>query len=117
MSKKQQKMSPEQIQTVARMFKVLGEPTRLMILRLLFKKPLTVSEIVLALESKQANVSKQLGMLHGAGLVSRKRCGNQVTYAIGEPMIFELCELVCGKLQRDAVSHAKSMGVKASALR
>ena len=99
------------------MFKVLGEPTRLMILRLLFKKPLTVSEIVLALESKQANVSKQLGMLHGAGLVSRKRCGNQVTYAIGEPMIFELCELVCGKLQRDAVSHAKSMGVKASALR
>jgi ArsR family transcriptional regulator len=117
MQKKSPPMSSEQIQTVARMFKVLGEPTRLSILKLLFEKPLTVTELVEALESKQANVSKQLGMLFDAGLVSRQRNGNQILYAISEPMIFDLCELVCCKLQRDAVSQARAMGVKASALR
>lgn len=117
MSKKSPPMTQEQIRTVARMFKVLGEPSRLTILKLLFEKPLTVTELVEAMHTKQANVSKQLGMLYDAELVSRQRDGNQVTYAICEPMIFELCGLVCCKLQKDAVQQAKTMGVKASALR
>lgn len=110
-------MSHDQVQTVARMFKVLGEPTRLSILKLLFEGEMTVTQLVEALQSKQANVSKQLGMLFDAGLVSRTRNGNQVVYAISEPMIFDLCDLVCCKLQRDAVTQARTMGVRASALR
>ena len=117
MSKKSPSMTPEQIQTVARMFKVLGEPTRLSILKLLFDKPLTVTEIVVALDTKQANVSQQLGMLYDADLVTRTRHGNQVTYAICEPMIFDLCSLVCCKLQKDAVQQAKNMGISATAFR
>ncbi|MAX24981.1 MAG: transcriptional regulator [Phycisphaeraceae bacterium] len=117
MSKKSPPMSPLQIKTVARMFKVLGDPTRLAILKMLFDQPLTVTEMVEALEAKQANISKHLGMLHDAGLVSRERNGNQVIYAICEPMVFDLCQLVCCKLQKDAVQQARDMGIKASALR
>lgn len=117
MSKKSKPMTPQQIQTVARMFKVLGEPSRLSILRLLFDGPMTVGELVIEMDSKQANISKQLGMLHDAELVSRSRDGNQIYYAICEPMLFDLCALVCSKLQKDATSQAKAMGVKASALR
>lgn len=87
---------------VAHVFSVLSEPTRLQILQVLREGPRTVSELVSALEMKQANVSKQLGVLHQSGLVARERDGAHVRYSIAEPMIFELCELVCGKIRRDA---------------
>ena len=55
-----------------------------------------------ALGAKQANVSKQLGILFDAGLLSRVRRGSQVFYSVREPMIFDLCGLVCRKLRTDA---------------
>ena len=51
---------------------------------------------------KQANVSKHLGVLHDHHLVKRKRDGVSVRYEIADPMIFALCNLVCGKMERDA---------------
>jgi hypothetical protein len=32
----------------------------------------------------------------------REQRGNQVIYSISEPKVFELCKLVCDKLNRDA---------------
>lgn len=60
----------------------------------------TVSELQEALGASQQNVSKHLGMLHEAGLVSREKHGTSVYYAIGDEMVFKLCELVCGALRR-----------------
>lgn len=97
------------LEAVARLFAVLAEPTRLAILQELKGGPRVVSELVEALGAKQANVSKQLGILHTAGLLSRERDGNLVRYAIAEPMIFDLCELVCGKLRRDAERQLESL--------
>jgi DNA-binding transcriptional ArsR family regulator len=51
---------------------------------------------------KQANVSKHLAVLHDHRFVKRSRDGTTVHYEIADPMIFELCTLVCGKMQRDA---------------
>ena len=51
---------------------------------------------------KQANVSKHLGVLHNQHLVKRKREGSSIRYQIADPMIFSLCNLVCGKMERDA---------------
>lgn len=90
------------LEGVARLFGVLAEPTRLDILQKLKQGPRSVKELVESLGAKQANVSKQLGILHDAGLVTRTRSGAMVLYAIGDPMVFELCNLVCSKLQRDA---------------
>ena len=51
---------------------------------------------------KQANVSKHLAVLYTAHLVKRERQGNSILYAIADPMIFSLCNLVCGKMEKDA---------------
>jgi DNA-binding transcriptional ArsR family regulator len=98
------------LEAVARLFGVLAEPTRLQILQSLKERPLSVSELVDELGAKQANVSKQLGILHSAGLLTRERDGNLVRYGISEPMIFELCDLVCGKIRRDAERQLAALG-------
>ena len=95
-------LTPTQFQAVGRLFGVLSDPSRLSILHLLKMGPLNVSELVDKTGMKQANVSKQLGLMFDVGLLSRQRVGNQVRYGIHEPLIFQLCDLVCQKLQRDA---------------
>lgn len=104
----------EQLEAVARLFRVLAEPTRLEILQTLNENARSVNDLVERLGAKQANVSKQLGILHAAGLLARERHGSEVHYSIREPMIFELCELVCGKLQRDAERLAASFPNRAT---
>lgn len=100
----------DSLEAVARLFGALAEPTRLALLQELKGGPLAVGELVERIGAKQANVSKQLGALHAAGLVGRARDGNLVRYSVAEPMIFELCELVCGKLRRDAERQLAALG-------
>ena len=95
-------LDQNQLQAVAKLFDLLAEPTRLDILQNLKKKPLSVGQIVDATQAKQSNISKQLGILHNSGLLKRERQGNLIFYSIADPMIFDLCALVCGKLRKDA---------------
>ena len=60
----------------------------------------TVSELQEALGASQQNVSKHLGILHGAGMVGRTKQGNRTLYSISDPSVFELCEQVCGGVRR-----------------
>jgi len=46
-------------------------------------------------------------VLYDAGLLTRRKQGTQVLYAIAEPMVFELCKIACDKLNRDAARPAK----------
>src|SRR5437016_1275945 len=96
-----------QLQAVADLFTVLSEPTRLKILQFLQRGPATVGEIIEATGLKQANASKQLGILHGAGILAREKDGNAVRYSIRLPLVFDLCALVCDGLRREAEVRAK----------
>jgi DNA-binding transcriptional ArsR family regulator len=60
----------------------------------------TVGELQEALGASQQNVSKHLGVLHSAAMVSRARSGNSVVYSISDPTVFELCQQVCGGVRR-----------------
>jgi DNA-binding transcriptional ArsR family regulator len=104
-----QPMSPDQIEVVAELFGVLSESTRLRILQLLQDEPRAVGEIVAELDLKQANVSKQLGILHAAAVLKRRGEGNRVIYSIAMPVIFDLCKLVCGQAARRAEDRAKRL--------
>jgi DNA-binding transcriptional ArsR family regulator len=95
-------LSTEQLGAVARLFSVLSEPSRLGLLQALQAGPLSVGELVEECGMKQANVSKHLGVLYDHRLVKRERNGISVRYEIADPMIFSLCNLVCGKMERDA---------------
>jgi len=105
-------LNPQQLESVAELFGVLAESTRLALLQELRGGPLAVGELVEALGAKQANVSKQLGILHSAGFVGRERQGNSVRYFIADELVFRLCELVCAKLRREAEREFKAMGGK-----
>jgi DNA-binding transcriptional ArsR family regulator len=92
-------MSPEALGFVAQRFKVLSEPLRLEILQHLEKGESSVSDITLAVESTQPNVSKHLRILQDGHLIARRQVGNTVYYRIADDSVFELCRLVCGSLR------------------
>jgi DNA-binding transcriptional ArsR family regulator len=101
------KLRSDQLERVAAMFRAFAEPTRLAILQELKSGELSVSAIVERLDSSQANISKQLKLLHEAGLVTRRKRSTQVLYAISGPMVFKVCSLVCDKLNLDTRKISK----------
>ena len=88
------------IELVAQRFRVLGEPMRIKLLDRLREQAATVTELQEALGASQQNVSKHLGILHAAGMVTRTKEGNSTRYAISDPSVFELCDQVCGGVRR-----------------
>jgi DNA-binding transcriptional ArsR family regulator len=85
---------------IAQRFRVLGEPMRIRLLDRLRDGDATVGELQEALGASQQNVSKHLGVLLAAGMVSRTKRGTSSLYAIADHGVFELCEQVCGGLRR-----------------
>jgi DNA-binding transcriptional ArsR family regulator len=90
----------ELAELIAQRFRVLGEPMRIKLLDRLREGEATVGELREALGASQQNVSKHLGVLHGAGMVSREKAGTSTRYAIADESVFDLCEHVCGGLRR-----------------
>lgn len=88
-------MNEVTLERVAKQFRTLGEPFRLRILQSLEMGEKSVGNLVSALDGNQPNVSKHLQILFDAELVRRRRDGTSIVYAIGDPMVFKLCELVC----------------------
>jgi DNA-binding transcriptional ArsR family regulator len=88
------------IELVAQRFRVLGEPMRIKLLDQLRGGDATVSELQDALGASQQNVSKHLGILLSAGMVTRTKDGNHSRYSISDPSVFELCDQVCGGVRR-----------------
>lgn len=104
--KNENEFDRQALERIAAFFKVFAEPTRLAILQRLRSGPASVNDLVAALPTSQANVSKQLKTLHEADLLKREQRGTQVFYSIDDPLVFELCELVCSKLNRRAQAES-----------
>jgi len=62
--------------------KALGEESRLRILRLLFKEPLSVTDITGRLGLSQYNVSKHLRVMREAGLLESEQRGKLRLYTV-----------------------------------
>lgn len=103
---KNKKLSPAALKRVAAMFSLFAEPTRLAILQELQQGERCVNDLVRLLSISQAHVSRQLSILHHGGLLARERKGTQAFYSIADPIVFALCEQVCGKLAKDSKEHA-----------
>lgn len=88
------------VEVIAERFRVLGEPMRIRVLDRLRAGPMTVGELAEALGTSQQNVSKHVGVLARAGLVARDKDGNSVRCRVADESVLELCEQVCGGLQR-----------------
>jgi DNA-binding transcriptional ArsR family regulator len=88
------------VELIAQRFRVIGDPVRIRLLDHLRDTPSTVGELKDALGASQQNVSKHLGVLYQAGIVSRTKEGTAVRYAIQDESVFAICELVCGGLRQ-----------------
>ena len=63
------------VKTASTLFRLLGDEARLRLLRLLSQERLNVSELTAVLGIAQSGVSRHLGLLRDAGLVSEEREG------------------------------------------
>ncbi len=104
------RLSQDALEQVAERFRVLGEPTRLRLLEAMRHGARSVGDLVEATVAGQANVSKHLRLLHGAGLVGRRREGTTVYYHLADPSALQLCDLVCGRLAATHDKRRKALG-------
>jgi len=95
---------------IAERFRVLGDPLRLHLLHLLGDAEMSVGALVEASGASQANVSKHLQILLKAGLVQRRKEGLLAFYRIVDPSIFQLCDLVCGRLSEQFRADLSAIG-------
>ncbi len=102
-----QKNTAEFFAPVAEYFKVLSEISRLQIISCLKSGAMNVSEIGAVTGLGQANLSKHLKLLTQAGILSRQPQGVSVYYEVSDPLIFELCELVCDRIYDRMQEQAK----------
>ena len=83
------------LERVAQRFRVMGDASRLAILRLLSARgELSVGEIV----------SKHLRLLLDAGVVSRRAQGTSGFYSVVDSTIERLCSIVCDRIE-EQVEH------------
>lgn len=68
----------------AQLFKVLGNESRLWLLRLVGEQPRTVGVLVDVTRLSQPLVSQHLRSLRQAGLVAATRSGKEVTYVLAD---------------------------------
>ncbi len=70
------------VRPLSRLFRALGDETRLRIVALLSHGELCVCHLETALDLNQPNASRQLGILKAAGIVDSRREGTWVYYSI-----------------------------------
>jgi DNA-binding transcriptional ArsR family regulator len=95
---------------LARFFRALGDPTRLRLLSLLLERERTVTELVEAVGAPQGRISTHLGCLRWCGLVTARREGRQMLYAITDPRVRALLS-TAGAMLRDYAAGVASCGV------
>ena len=95
-------LSDEVLEVIASRFKLLAEPARLKMLHAMRGGEQTVTRLIEKTRYGQANVSKHLALLAAAGMVGRRKDGPSVYYSITDPVVFEICEIVCERLVTSA---------------
>lgn len=104
-------LSDAALELIAQRFKVLAEPLRLKVLHALGDQELSVGEIIAATGALQANVSKHLGMMQQAGLVTRRKDGLNVYYRICDESVFQVCEVVCASLHERLAAQMGELSI------
>lgn len=79
------------LEQVARRLRALGEPGRLRIVCALSGGEMSVAGLAAALALPRATLSRQLAVLHEAGVTQRRRVGANVVYRVADQTLLGLC--------------------------
>lgn len=96
------------VEEMAGLFGVLAHPTRLRIITLLHQGERPVSELKAKLDRPGANVSQHLALLRAHHLVTVRREGTRLYYAIRDARVAQIINCVLDILAEDA-SHAREL--------
>jgi len=107
--KEKEELSKEALEMIASQFRLLSDPMRLKILHTLGDEEMNVTDLVSATSAGQANISKHLGILLNAGIVSRRKDGLNSIYRVSDETIFELCEVVCSRLKKQLKNRQNAL--------
>lgn len=83
----------------SKIFKAIGDRSRLKIIALLRNGEKSVNEITKAVGLSQSTVSRHLGVLKEAEVVSDRREGQQVYYRLERIIVADCCEGFCDCLE------------------
>ena len=108
-STKPKALSDSALTMIAARFRALSEPVRLRLLNTLMQGERSVTQLVEASGTGQANVSKHLSVLREAGMVTMRREGLLTMYSIADPVIVELCEIMCARLKAEHEERGKAL--------
>lgn len=78
----------------ARVLATISHPLRLLIICMLVEKECFVGELLEVLGTTKGNISQHLRLLETKGLISKRREGAHIFYAIKDPKIVELLRCV-----------------------
>jgi DNA-binding transcriptional ArsR family regulator len=100
-AKPQSLPSPQLLDELSAFFRLLSEPARLKLLcQLKQGGAMDVASLIDATGFSQSHISRQLGQLQRAGLVSCERDGVRLIYAVADPLVDELCNLVQRRMKQ-----------------
>ena len=77
----------------AEILKALAQPTRLKIIDFLRDGERCVCEIFPAIDEEQSNTSRHLAYMQTHGILSRRKEGVKIFYAVKHPEVFEIIDL------------------------
>lgn len=97
------------LELIAARFRALSEPLRLRLLNLLMQGETSVGQLVEAAASSQANVSKHLAVLRDTGMVAMRKEGTSTLCRIADPMVYQLCELMCARLRDEIDGQSRAL--------
>ena len=100
------------LELIAARFRLLGEPVRLKILAALATGERNVGELVRLSGAGHPNVSKHLAALAQGGLIKRHKVGTSIYYAVADPVVYTLCDVVCGSVQQRVAEVAQALGIE-----
>lgn len=104
------KLTPELLPLIAERFRALADTARLHLMVCLRERSMTVTELADATGMHQANASKHLQVLHEKGFVTRDKHGLYVRYSLADADVFKLCDVVCGRLERESRARQRLIG-------
>jgi len=94
------------------LFKALGDPVRLRIVKLLEGSELCVCQLTAALGMGQSRISRHLAVLKAAGVIEDKREGKWVHYRICQPLRQAIDERLARLNQDDQMIKDKRTAAK-----
>jgi ArsR family transcriptional regulator len=78
----------------AQIFQALAHPTRIAVVEALRDGELTAGALLERLHVEQANLSQHLSVLRSRGLLTNRKVGNQVFYAVRDPLLLQILDLL-----------------------